>query len=102
MRIALEAVLLKFNAKLAPGRALLQVNFDPMQEIGPKVGDGRSFVSGPFFARLRYKDIKLQIFPLCQLPTSSIHIWLMLTVWELMKWELTKCELTKGGLTKWE
>ena len=47
-------MLLKLNAKLAPGWALIQVNFDPIQEIGPKVGGGRSFVSGPFFARLRY------------------------------------------------
>ena len=51
---ALEAVLLKLHAKLAPGRALIQVNFDPIQEIGQKVGGGCSFVSGPFFARLRY------------------------------------------------
>ena len=50
----LEAVLLKLHAKLTPGWALIQVNFDPMQEIGPKVGDGRFFVSGPFFARLQY------------------------------------------------
>ena len=52
-RIVLEAVLLKLHAKLAPGWALIRVNFDPIQEIGPKVGGGRSFVSGPFFARLR-------------------------------------------------
>ena len=54
----LEAVLLKLHAKLAPGWALIQVNFDPIQEIGPKVGGGHSFVSepsfvsGPSFARL--------------------------------------------------
>ena len=54
IRIALEAVLLKLHAKLAPGWALILVNFDPIQEIGPKVGRGCSFVSGPFFARLRY------------------------------------------------
>ena len=52
--IALEAVLLQLHAKLAPRWALIRVNFDPIQEIGPKVGGGRSFVSGPFFARLRY------------------------------------------------
>ena len=51
--IVLDAVLLKLHAKLAPGWALIRVNFDPIQEIGPKVGGGRSFVSGPFFARLR-------------------------------------------------
>ena len=51
--IALEAVLLKLYTKLAPGWALIQVNFDLIQEIGPKVGGGRFFVSGPFFARLR-------------------------------------------------
>ena len=54
LRTALEAVLLKLHAKLSPGWALIQVNFDPIQEIGPKVGGGRSFVSGPSFARLRY------------------------------------------------
>ena len=34
---------------------VIRVNFDPVQEIGRKVGGGRSFVSGPFFARLRYR-----------------------------------------------
>ena len=29
---------------LAPGWALIWANFDPIQEIGPKVGGGRSFV----------------------------------------------------------
>ena len=33
----LETVLLKLDAKLAPGWVLIQVNFDPIQEIGPKV-----------------------------------------------------------------
>ena len=50
----LKAMLLKLHAKLPPRWALIQVNFDPIQEIGPKVGGGRSFVSGPFFARLWY------------------------------------------------
>ena len=54
IRIALEAVLLKLHVKLALGWALIQINFHPIQEIGPKVGGGRSFVNGPFFARLRY------------------------------------------------
>ena len=31
--MALEAVLLKLHAKLAPGWALIQVNIDPIQEI---------------------------------------------------------------------
>ena len=48
--IAHDAVLLKLHTKLAPGWALIRVNLDPMQEIGPKVGGGRSFVSEPFFA----------------------------------------------------
>ena len=48
----LKAVLLKLHAKFTPGWALIQVNFDHIQEIGPKVGDGCSFVSGPFIARL--------------------------------------------------
>ena len=50
----LEAMLLKLHAKLATGCALIRVNFDPIQEIGPKVGGGRSFVSGPLFVRLWY------------------------------------------------
>ena len=29
----------------------------PYTRIGPKVGGGRSFVSGPFFTRLRYKRV---------------------------------------------
>ena len=48
-------MLLKLHSKLAPGWVLIQVNIDPIQEIGPKVGGGHSFVSGPFFARLRHK-----------------------------------------------
>ena len=41
----LEAVLLKLpiHMKLTPGWALFRVNFDPIQEIEPKVGGGRSF-----------------------------------------------------------
>ena len=52
--IRLEAmhVLLKLHAKLASVWALIRVNFDPIQEIAPKAGGGRSFVGGPFFARL--------------------------------------------------
>ena len=50
-----HTVLLKLHVKLASGWALIRVNFDPVQEIGRKVGGGRSFVSGPFFARLRYR-----------------------------------------------
>ena len=53
----LEAVLLELHAKLAPGWVLIRVKFDPIQEIGPKVRGGRSFVSGRLFARLRYKYI---------------------------------------------
>ena len=48
-------MLLKLHAKLAPGWALVRVNFEAVQEIGRKVGGGCSFVSGPFFARLRYR-----------------------------------------------
>ena len=54
IRIAVEAVLLKLHMKLAPGWVLIQVNFDPIQEIGPKVGGGCTLVSGPFFARRGY------------------------------------------------
>ena len=41
MRIALEAMLLQLHPKLAPGWVLIRVNFDPIQEMGPKVGGGR-------------------------------------------------------------
>ena len=44
-------MLLKLYAKLAPGWALIRVNFDPIQEIGPKVGGGHSFMSGSSFTR---------------------------------------------------
>ena len=47
-----KAVLLKLHMKLAPGWVLIRINFDPIQEIGQKVGGGCSFMSGPFFARL--------------------------------------------------
>ena len=40
LNLALEAVLLKLHAKLTPGWAFIRVNFDPLQEIGPKVGVG--------------------------------------------------------------
>ena len=36
----LEAVRLKLHAKFAPGWALIRVNFDPIQETGPKVAVG--------------------------------------------------------------
>jgi len=36
----LEAVLLKINVKLALGWELIPVNFDPIEEIGPKVRVG--------------------------------------------------------------
>ena len=38
-----EAVILKLHVKLAPGWALIQVNFDPLLEIGQKVEGGCSF-----------------------------------------------------------
>ena len=38
--IALEAVVLKLGTKTTPGWALIQVNFDPIQEIESKVGVG--------------------------------------------------------------
>ena len=47
----LEAVLLKLHTQLAPEWALIQANFDPTQEIGPKLGGGHSFMSGCSFAR---------------------------------------------------
>ena len=34
--------------------ALFQISFRPQQEIGEKLGDGRTIHSGPSFARLRY------------------------------------------------
>ena len=41
------------HAKLAaPEWALIQVKFDPIQEIGSKVGGGRSFEGGCSFTRL--------------------------------------------------
>ena len=47
-------MLLIFHTNLAPGWLLIQVNFDPIQEIRPKVGSGGSFVSECSFARLEY------------------------------------------------
>ena len=58
----LEAVLLKVHAKLSPGWVLIQLNIDPIQEIGPKLGGGHSFVSGPSFARLWYLQEEVYMF----------------------------------------
>ena len=44
-------------AKLAPEWELIRENFDLIQEIEPKVGDGYSFKGGCFFARLWYLTI---------------------------------------------
>ena len=59
--IAMKTVLLKTplvysisHAKLTPWWALIWVNFDPIQEIGPKVGGWCSFKGGCFFTRLWY------------------------------------------------
>ena len=59
----LKVVLLKLHVKLAPGWVLIRVNFDPIQEIGPKVGGGHSFVGGPFFARLQYMYVGTRLTP---------------------------------------
>ena len=64
-------MLLKLHAKFAPGWVLIQVNFDPIQEIGPKVGDGRSFVRGPYFTKLRY--IHLVVIAVL-IYTNTLHI----------------------------
>ena len=45
---------IKLYAKLAPGWALIQVNFDPIQEIGPKVEGGLALFPG---LRRRRKDL---------------------------------------------
>ena len=49
--IAFEAMLLKLHAKLAPGWALIRVNFDPIQEIGPKEGGWALFRESVLFSR---------------------------------------------------
>ena len=69
-----HTVLLKLHAKLAPGWALIRVNFDPVQEIGRKVGGGRSFVSGPFFARLRYQEGSMHLIKNMYIPNSKVHL----------------------------
>ena len=55
--ITLEAVLLKLHAKLTPGWALIQVNFDPIQEIGPKVGGGHFFCEWALFRETTVSNI---------------------------------------------
>ena len=44
--------MIKLHMKLALGWTLIQVNFDPIQEIGPKVGAGHAFVSVGSYTRL--------------------------------------------------
>ena len=46
------------HVKLTPEWVLIRVNFDPIQEIGPKVGSWRSFEGGCSFTRLWYKILK--------------------------------------------
>jgi len=54
MCIALEVVLLKLHANLAPGWAFIPVKFDPIQKIGPKIEGGYPFMSGCCFVKLWY------------------------------------------------
>ena len=54
--MALETVLLKLHTKLAPGWELIRENFDPIQEIVPKVGGGCSS-----FTRLWYKYLHVKV-----------------------------------------
>ena len=56
-------MLLKLHEKLAPGWVLIQVNFDPIQEIGPKVGGGHSFMSVFLrdYSKYIYRKIKCPI-----------------------------------------
>ena len=42
------------HVKLTPGWVLIRTNFDPIQEIGPKVRGGHPFAGGRSFARLRH------------------------------------------------
>ena len=52
------------------------VNFDPIQEIGPKVGGECSFEGGLFFAILQYyHSIVANIFfsAACAFISSSLH-----------------------------
>ena len=72
---ALEAVLLKLHVKLTPGWALIQVNFDPIKEIEPKVRGGRSFVSGCSFARLRYIVYKEEV------TGGKVHVYNRKNIW---------------------
>ena len=58
--IALEAVLLKLHAKLAPGWALMPVNFDSIQEIGPNIRGGSKVRGGCSYGRLQHKKFKVQ------------------------------------------
>ena len=60
------AVLLKLT-RLTPGWVLIRVNFDPIQEIGPKVEGGHSFKGGHSFTTLQYS----QFFPLI---IAELHV----------------------------
>ena len=57
MHIALVALLLKltkYTYEITPEWVLIWVKFDPIQEIGPKVEGGHSFLGVHSFTRLQY------------------------------------------------
>ena len=73
--------------KLTPEWVLVQVNFDPIQNTGPIVGGGHSFVSGLTFTRLQYNANAYFFYNLAYFPLTldfqmcTIHIgclWLFL------------------------
>ena len=64
------ALQLATQLQLTPRWALIHVNFDSIEEIGPEVGDGRSFEGGCSFARLQYMYLSAKIL--------KIEYWLYL------------------------
>ena len=53
-RLTLYHVAFRTFCTRSIGWALFGVNFRPLQEIETIMGGGRTFDTGPFFARLRY------------------------------------------------
>ena len=69
---------------------LIQVNFDPVQEISPKVWGGHSFVSGPFFAKLMYIYFGGIVFVIAKV--CNLHVYLVACLEACTQYEFNICE----------
>ena len=92
-----HSMFLKLHTKVAPGWKLIWVNFDPMEEIGPKVGGGCTFMSGPSIMRPLYIYTSLVCFPttyprcLQVYPSFLQDLWRILGLAHWKHWQHRVC-----------